>query len=505
MSVRTASAPTSSPTSAPTSSPTSAPIDPATGGFSSARRITLARHWLGLATFALATSGVLSFGVVAARIPALARHWTNTDMARRVLVVHVDLAVVAWFVTLPVALCHLDLLAAGGSRRVSRLAALAPWLSTTGVLLLLAGLVPGLGVPHAVNYVPLVAHPLYVAGLVLLIGGAAVSYLDRGLFGRVASSAALSAEREAEGVRTDVVATTLVASGPLIRLGASYFWLAILVSGVAWELLPVTLEAAARLEAVMWGGGHVLQFANVAFALVAWALLAAFASGQPVARATSLRWVWVVLALPIVPIFVLALGGAESYLYRSGFTRLMQWGLFPAVLLFLALILAPHFRSRAPVTGAHSRAALWPLVASVVLMLVGFLFGALLRGSDLRIPGHYHACIGAVTLAYMALTLLLLDVEEIAPDPARARNARDRTLRWVAALYCSGQLVFSTGLFVAGSYGLGRKTYGIEQQVDNFGQRTGLWTMAVGGSLALAGGATWAVAALRRLRAARGR
>ncbi len=73
---------------------------------------------------------------------------------------------------------------------------------------------------------------------------------------------------------------------------------------------------------------------------------------------------------------------------RSGFVLLMQWTLFPAVLLFLFLVLGPHFRSREAGRQAPSRAALWPLAASVALMLVGFLYGALIRGSDLRIPGH---------------------------------------------------------------------------------------------------------------------
>src|SRR5690606_5861629 len=84
--------------------------------------------------------------------------------------------------------------------------------------------------------------------------------------------------------------------------------------------------------------------------------------------------------------------------YRSGFTLLMQWGLFPAVVMFVALVLIPGWRRRPRAPGSD---ATWPLVASLILMVVGFGFGAAIEGSDLRIPGHYHACIGSVTLAYM--------------------------------------------------------------------------------------------------------
>jgi hypothetical protein len=50
---------------------------------------------------------------------------------------------------------------------------------------------------------------------------------------------------------------------------------------------------------------------------------------------------------------------------RFGFMLLMQSALFPAVLLFLALLLAPHFRIREFGPEPPSRAALWPLSASV--------------------------------------------------------------------------------------------------------------------------------------------
>jgi hypothetical protein len=127
-------------------------------------------------------------------------------------------------------------------------------------------------------------------------------------------------------------------------------------------------------------------------------------------------------------------------------------------------------------------------------MLAGLLFGALIRGSDLRIPGHYHATIGAVTLAYMALTLLLLPA---AGGGEAFAARRDRALGRVALLYGAGQLSFSAGLMVAGGYGLGRKTYGVEQLVRGPGQQAGLLLVALGGVLALAGGIAWALSLVR--------
>ena len=450
---------------------------------------TLAWHWLVLASGALAVSGALSLGVMLARVPALARHLTDTDLARRFLVVHVGLGVIVWFSAVPVALLYLQRLAAGPSTGVPWLRAMAPWLSTAGALALLGGLVPGLGTAHLVNYVPAVGHPLYGIGLGLLFTGVALSYLDPGL---AASPRPRSSAPSAPLFRLpDAVWATLAGAGPLVRLGAVYVLLALVAMMLAFGRVPTGLETGVRLEVLMWGPGHLLQLANVAFVLLAWALLAAWGTGRRPARGR--RWVVLALLVPVLPSLVLLARGPTWWFSRAGFVLLMQWGLFPAVLVFLALSLLPHLVSGSDRSEVPSRDALWPLAASIVLMLVGFLYGALIRGSDLRIPGHYHACIGAVTLAYMALTLLL------AEGASRVRRGSS-VLRHIAVLYGVGQLVFATGLVLAGSYGLGRKTYGVEQHLAGDGQRIGLWVAATGGVLAFAGGAVWAVAMARRLR-----
>lgn len=457
-------------------------------------RRTVAAHWLALAVATLGCSGVLAMGVAASRVPIFARHITDTDFARRVLVVHVDLGVIVWFSAVPVALFHFHRLGAHRSSRTGWLAAVAPWLSTLGSVLLLSGLLPGLGVVRLVNYVPLVVHPLYLAGLTLFFAGICASYLDSGLL-RVRAG-------ETEQVLPETVETnsglphavekTLAASGRLVNLGAVYVLLALAALGTGLVRLPGWTQDGDRLEALMWGPGHVLQFANVAFVLVVWALLAAWGTGRGIEGPFDAVSLALAIALP--PILGLLAAGPMWSGSRSAYVWLMQWTLFPPVLVFLARILAPHFKAGAAGETAPCRAARWPLCASIALMLVGFVYGGLIRGSDLRIPGHYHASIGAVTLAFMALTLLL---PGLGPSGAGA----SRALRLVAVLYGVGQFIFATGLMLAGSYGVGRKALGVEQQVSQGGQEIGLFVMAAGGLLAFAGGVVWAVAVVGRLRA----
>ncbi len=455
----------------------------------------LARAWLALSVGALACSGVLSLGVVAARIPALAQYWTHTELAHRVLVVHVDLAVLVWFCSFPMVLLR-SWAAATGRDAPTGLVRFAPWVASVGAAMLLGGLVPGVGTPYTVNYAPMVAHGWYATGLVLFFGAVAVGHLDPNLW-RPGSGAGLPCVEAGDLAPGSLL--TLQRATPLVRVGSAAVLVALVAAAIAAARSSHILETGTLLETVMWGPGHLLQIANVAFAILAWAWLAVLAWARPVGA----RWMWIgvatSLALPLAAAtFILVWRDPSSWLYRQGFTALMRWGLFPAVVVTLAFGLGVAARSRTPSRSDRSAAA--ALVASTLLTLVGFAFGAAIRGSDLRIPGHYHACIGAVTLAYMALSLLLPGLEAGAPPSAAALAERGRRVRRIAALYGSGQLIFASGLMWAGSYGLGRKTYGVDQLLDRDGQQLGLLVMALGGTLALAGGGVWAFAAMRRLR-----
>jgi len=457
-------------------------------------RRALARRWMLLAASALAASGLLALGVVSARVPVLARLLTDTDLARRVLVVHVDLGVVVWFAALPVALFHL---AAAGGRRAGRLAAVAPWLAAAGAVALGSGLIPGWGRPHTVNYVPLVDQPLFVAGLLLFAAAVVLSYLDRELLPLAGSSGAPGADDDGP------VASTLRAHRGFLRLGAASTLLALAVLAVAYVRLSAAGDVAAAYEQLLWGCGHVLQLATVAFVLVAWALLAAAGTGRPVAAGAAARVALGLLTVAALSVTALLAAHPAGWRYHSGYAQLMRWGLFPSLVIFLGFVIVPHLRAHRNRPRDAVARALWPLAASSILMLAGLLYGTLIRGSDLRIPGHYHATIGSVTLAYMALSLLLLPSSAGADRTTARATFRDRALGRVAALYGSGQLFFSTGLMVAGTFGLGRKIYGVDQVLSGPGQRMGVALMAIGGILALAGGVTWAASLLSLLRADR--
>jgi len=63
-------------------------------------------------------------------------------------------------------------------------------------------------------------------------------------------------------------------------------------------------------------------------------------------------------------------------------------------------------------------------------------------------------------------------------------------------LYGMGVLIFSLGLFWAGSHGVPRKTAGAAQNLDSYGKLAGMGLMGLGGIIAILGGATFVINAI---------
>ncbi|RMI19348.1 MAG: hypothetical protein D6681_03030, partial [Calditrichaeota bacterium] len=236
-------------------------------------------------------------------------------------------------------------------------------------------------------------------------------------------------------------------------------------------------------ETLFWGAGHVLQFVNVAGMISVWCVLAYQLTGRDCLTPRATRIAFTLLLLPTGYAPIIAYRVPEAGVYHLQFTRLMQFGIFPAVLLFIALMgipIARFLRRTGTTTLWHSP---WGLgwITSAALTLVGFILGALIRTSNTLVPAHYHASIGGVTVAYMAVSFRLLQRFEV-PMPLPRFNWLSR---WQPALFGLGQIVFAVGFGMAG---MGRKLYGIEQIIQTPSQFIGLSLMVIGGLLAVVGG-----------------
>lgn len=125
------------------------------------------------------------------------------------------------------------------------------------------------------------------------------------------------------------------------------------------------------------------------------------------------------------------------------------------------------------------------------MTVAGFVLGAMIRGDTLLVPAHYHANLGGVTVAFMALLMVLLPVfGGTVPSAA--------LVRFQPLMYGSGQMLFVLGLALAGLTGdATRKAYEVANTGLSTGQALGFLMAGVGGAVALLGGVVFVVTMLR--------
>ena len=435
---------------------------------------SIATGWLLLGVAALIGAGVFSILLVLARTPFFAGIVPAGDFFRVALVVHVDLSVLVWFVSMAGMLWTLDT-----SPRFVWLGWLALAVTAAGTALMAAAPFTGAAVPVMSNYVPVLDNDTFLAGLVVLGAG----FLLLTLRSFVAPARMSLRLDGADALRFGLKAAAVSSAVALLAL--------------AWSLaeVPRDVDALTYYELLFWGPGHVIQFTWTLLMLVAWAWLATLA-GSPLPL--SPRVVVLVYAIGLVSVFVAPLiylnWTVVSVEYRKMMTWLMRFGGGLAILPMVLALAVALVRQRAttPVT-RPLRAA---LVASLLLFAAGGLIGFLIQGSDVRIPAHYHGSIVGVTLALMGLAYALL-------PRLGFREVRGRLADWQPWLYGGGQLLHILGLLWSGGYGVQRKVAGAEQTLRTTQEVAGMGLMGLGGLLAIAGGVLFVWVVLASVIAAR--
>jgi len=437
----------------------------------------LTRRALGLAIGSLLFAGCLSLMLIVGRMPIFSAWIADPLFFKRCLVLHVDLALIVWFFSFAVALY--SLLPGDRSSHATYRAGLA--IACGGVFAMIIGTLVPRTAPVLANYVPVIDNPMYVAGVALFFAGLLLCFLNDRLFVRVMEVTEHAPAFVWEPLRvTPDAAMALKTTALAYALAMTTF----LVSTVS---TPRELDAKSFYELVFWGGGHVLQVANVAAMLAVWLLLLSSLLKSAVLSPRAARLLFALLLAPHFIGPLLTLNGTITSTYRLGFTRLMQFGIAPVVILILAMCLRRLQQAwRSGVIGKSDLRdpRLVGFAASAALTLTGFLMGGAIRNSNTMIPAHYHASIGAVTVAFMAISYLLLKPLGFPLPGVRL----GRMIPWQLCLFGFGQVIFAIGFGLGGLHGLSRKAYGAEQHIRSVGELIGLGVMGVGGLIAVAGG-----------------
>lgn len=426
-----------------------------------------ARQWLGLALGVLLAAGLCALAVVIGRMPPFDRFVTDPLFFKRCLVAHVNFALIAWFYSFTSALLFL----LPGAAPSSPVARFSPVVAGAGVLLMIAGAAAPGAQPVLSNYIPTIDHGLFQAGQLAFGVAVVLSLLDPRLLRGGSDAGAEVPAAAAAGLRT-------AAAGLL---------LAALTFVVSWLHQTPGLATDAHYELLFWGLGHVLQLVIVLVMLSVWILLLTPILGEAPMSVTAARSLFASLLVPWLISPFLSLEGTWSPAYRTGHTNLMQWGIFPFVGIFLALCGGAIVRAwRSGRIDARSLAdpRMAAFLVSAGLTVAGFVLGAVIRGSTTMVPAHYHASVGAVTVAFMAVTPRLLGALGSGVGNARVR----RLAGLQPLLYGAGMALFAAGFALAGAHGMGRKAYGAEQAARTWAESVGLTVMGLGGFVAAAGG-----------------
>ena len=423
--------------------------------------------WVAIAVGALGIAGLFALLLALSRVPGVEAilPWP-VAFFHKGLVIHVVFSFVVWFLAVfgALALLATDRLASGTLPSPTLgLGAVAG-----SVLALPMLFVPALldrGQPTLNNYVPVIIDPLYYAGLGLL----AVS------IGCVA--ARLLASARPANLRRDGIAATIAAAALACLLAIACFALAL-------RFLAATFYSHDFNEALMWGGGHVLQFVNTLLLIAVWGLLAApFVTRQPTS-ALALSSALLLTGSLLAPAFYF-LFAPFSPEQTQAFTWL-QYILGPPAAIVAAAVLA---RLRRP--WPWREPAFLAVALSMLLFAVGGALGLFVDGADTRTPAHYHGVIAGVTLAFFGLFfsrfMPLLDkpIENL------------RRQRLILHLFAWGQLGACIGLFVAGGHGAPRKVAGEAQGLVDLAPMVGMAMNGLGGLVAVIGGIlfVWTMAA----------
>ncbi|HJN23759.1 MAG TPA: cbb3-type cytochrome c oxidase subunit I [Rhodospirillales bacterium] len=438
------------------------------------------REWSVLAIGALAVAGVFAFFLALSRIPGIQDLFPwPLEFFHKGLVIHVVFSLVVWFLAV-----------FGGSLSLSvhRVSAGTPrfnglgHLARLGVALSFAFLsLPALldrGDPVLNNYVPVIIDPLYYLGLIFLGGGVMLA-VTRLLLN-------LACRRQPLDLMAFIMACAAVI----------YLLVLVCLALALWQLRNEELSHAFN-EVLFWGGGHVMQFVNLALLLAAWYLLAGRGLGKPVggtglfAVAVALL---VIFALP-APVFYFVFD-SFSVAQAKAFTDLQYAFAPPALIAATAIVTAIARHRREAGTLPWENPAFLCLVLSVVVFGVGGFMGLFVDGADTRTTAHYHGVIAGINLAFMGLFFCLF-----LPLQNRPVN-RGKALYAQIYLFGTGQLMAVAGLFLAGHFGTPRKTAGAAQGLEEIGAKIGMYLNGIGALIAVIGGVmfiyTVAAALLRK-------
>ena len=358
------------------------------------------------------------------------------------------------------------------------------------------------------SYVPLRAHPLFYLGVILFAVGA-LTVVGHFLAILVVARRERTYEGSVPLVTYGALTAAVIAAVTLLHGAIIY------IPTFLWSLDMMNVDPQVY-RLIWWGLGHSSQQINVAAMVSIWYLLGALTVGAVVLNEKVSRTAFVLYVLFI------SMASAHHLLVDPGMGP--SWKVWNTSYFMYMAVLASMIhgftvpagtelgmRLRGAVQGLFGwlKRAPWgdpgfsSLAFSIVVFgfvggITGVTFGTeqinIIAHNTLRIPGHFHATVVSGTaMAFMGITYYVI------PLIFRREIAFYRLAKIQPYLFAVGMLIFSMAMTFAGTFGVPRRHWdiGFNQALfqPEFTPAVNLimGVMAVGGLIAIAGGAIYIV------------
>ncbi len=428
--------------------------------------IFISQLWFFLAIFSISLSGFFAFFITIARTPHIYEWLNDPDFFKKALVIHVNLGFLFWLSCFIAAV--FTLISIKTQKKIFPF-----FLSLTGIFCITIPSFFVKGEAVLSNYVPMIDHPVFLAGIFLFCSGIFLNFFDFSSF---------ISNKNSFLPKNSII---------WIQVSAITFIIAFELGILSYIITPKNFDLKNYYEILFWAPGHLFVFSIEALKISIWFLILSFLFPE-ITFFKDNRIVKIIAILyTILPLYSLTMIRYDTFSneFRNFFTQLMRWGIFPFVCIILAGIFFHLFRYllvyNKKISNSYQKIFFYMLLFSSGMTLLGYLLGALIRIPNTMIPGHYHASIGSITLTLMIGSILLL---EYFGYPVKNLFERKRLFSYQSLLYGIGQTLFAIGFAFAGIHGQGRKIFAKEQEIRGIWDYLGLGFMGLGGIIAILGG-----------------
>lgn len=430
----------------------------------------LAGYWFKNGIMSLALAGIYSVILVLLRTPILVNLFSNTDIFRSALVIHVNLSILIWLISIIVCIWSYKL-------PLSIYSLTCTVLASIGTILIALTPLFGETVPVMNNYIPMLENITFILGMSLF----GISVL---LFSIFVLYQSLINWRHDRAHGNELISFTVFSTSVIFIL----VWVCFVCSH--WQLqkivaiIPIDIEL--YYELLFWSGGHLLQFLYTQILMFVWIILCqAWLNKELRFKKLYLWMLYLNFSISTVAILGHLLFDIIDGEFTVFYTQQMQYGGGIAPVIVLAIMLYELLTQQEKAVGSY--AAKTSLLCSIGLFLSGGFFGILISGMNVSIPAHYHGSIVGISVALMGFGFVLCNNQQ---------EEKNNYFSVAMITLTVGQMLHTIALLFAGGYGVLRKTPGVEISIS---AKILMGIMGGGGLIAIVGGLMFVIICARKI------